>query len=156
MAADPANASELVRIASGMTVAQAGPCPADFTLNGQHDNLEIAIGATVTLQADDAQATRYQWEIVGSSSSSADLKLTGDTQAQATLLVLAPGAYVIQLAVEKGESNAVLRRLLRVSTPQRESRLPATGEPLRFAGDEAQSELPAMSTSGWNVRKSSV
>jgi hypothetical protein len=132
---------------------QAEPCIAEFTLNGQHANFEVAGGGMVTLQADEAEATRYQWEVFGSSSRREDWKLRGEAQARATLVVVAPGAYVIQLAVEKGESKAVGRRLLWVSMPQRESLLPATGEPLHFSGDEARSELPAGTAAGVTSEK---
>jgi hypothetical protein len=131
------------KIEEQAVIAQAERCTADFTLNGQHANLEVAGGGMVTLQADEAEATRYRWEVFGSSPRREDWTLTGDTRAQATLVVLAPGAHVIRLAVEKGESKAVGLRLLWVSTPQRESPLPAMGEPLHFSGDEARSELPA-------------
>lgn len=136
------------KIEEQAVIVQAEPCTADFTLNGQHANVEVAGGGMVTLQADEAEATRYRWEIFGSSSRREDWKLTGEAQARATLVVVAPGAYVIQLAVEKGESKAVGRRLLWVSMPQRESPLPATGEPLHFSGDEARSELPAGTAAG--------
>jgi hypothetical protein len=120
----------------------AAPCAADFSINGQHNNIKIAAPAIVMLQADEAQATRYQWEVVVAFPPDAYWTLTGGAQAQATLAVVSPGAYVIQLAVEKGESNAVTRGLLQVVASRRASGLAAAGEPLRFPGDEARSGLP--------------
>ena len=117
------------------TAAQAASCTADFTINDQHSNVKVSVGAIVTLQAEETQATQYQW-VVADVSPGGNYELSGETQAQATLIVRATGAYVIQLAVEKGQSKAVLRRLLWAATSQNDYRLPATGEPLRFTGAE--------------------
>ncbi len=111
-------------------------CSANFTIDGQTGNQKVAAEATVTLQAEVTEATTYQWEVT-SSPPDCDYQLTGETQVQATLSLPVSGAYVIQLTLSKGQCEARARRIVWAVTPHREYCLPATGEPLRFNGDEA-------------------
>ena len=80
---------------------QPGPCRATFTANGQTGNQKLLGGGMITLQADDAHADTYVWEVT-SSPPSCDYLLTGATQPQAKLVLPGPGAYVVQLTVTKG------------------------------------------------------
>src|SRR5262245_57809825 len=110
-------------------------CSAEFTLNGQYGNQKVAPGATVTLQAVNTQATTYRWEVFSDPLGCAH-QLLGGNQPQATFIPQDVGVYIIQLSVSKDECHAVTRNLLWTTTAQRKYRLPATGEPLRFTGDE--------------------
>ena len=113
----------------------AGTLTADFTINGQYGNLKLAIGVAATVYADETHATQYHWS-VASMSPGGNYQLSGETQAQATLTLQAVGAYVIQLSLSKGTAKAVMRHIVWAGTPQAGYRLPATGEPLRFTGNE--------------------
>jgi hypothetical protein len=116
-----------------MTTVQE--CSADFTLDGQSDNYKAAVGVAVALQANDTEATTYQWQVT-SSPPGCDYQLTGEAQAQATLTPQETGAYLIQLTVTKGECEDLARHILWAETAHRQYRLPATREPLAFSGDE--------------------
>ncbi|MFN8496355.1 MAG: hypothetical protein U0641_00750 [Anaerolineae bacterium] len=110
----------------------ATPCSATFTMDGQTGNLKVAVGAPVTLQADDAAAATYHWAVT--SEAAGNFELTGDTSAQATLTLRTAGAFRVQLTTTRDGCTSSQRQLLWGATPHG-YRLPASGEPLGFDGD---------------------
>lgn len=110
---------------------QPTPCRATFTVDGQRSNLKFLVAGVVTLQADQADA--YRWQVT-SSPSQCDYLLTGSTQRTTKLSMPGSGAYVVQLAVTQGECIAQNRVILWVATPTRLYRIPADSEALRFDG----------------------
>ena len=88
--------------------AQPGACRATFTVDGQRGNQKLMGGGIFTLQADDAHAETYLWEVT-SSPPACDFLLTGATQPTARLSLPGPSAYVVQLTVTKGTCSAQSR-----------------------------------------------
>ncbi len=109
-------------------------CTADFTINGQSGNQAFNNSDPITLRADDLTATTYAWSVTAVPTD-ATYQLEANDQAEAQLTLLDPGSFVVQLLLEKDACQACARHLVWFMTPQRQYRLPANGELLRFDGD---------------------
>jgi hypothetical protein len=112
---------------------QPAPCQATFTVDGQRGDLKFLTAGVVTLEADQADADSYHWQVT-SSPPHCDYLLTGSTQRTAKLSMPGSGAYVVQLTVTHGDCVAQSRVILWVATPTRLYRIPADSEALRFDG----------------------
>jgi hypothetical protein len=108
---------------------------AEFTINGKPGNQKIGLGEAIVLQAVDAQAMNYCWEVF-SDPPGCTYQLIGEFQAQATLTPHDAATYIVKLSATRNDDRAVARSLLWITTGQQKYRLPATGEPLRFNGEE--------------------
>ncbi|MDJ0753563.1 MAG: hypothetical protein QNJ45_08615 [Ardenticatenaceae bacterium] len=120
-----------------MTIAQStkDTFSADFKINDQMDDLKVAVGTKVLLEAADIGADSYQWTVF-CTPPECSYKLAGADQPQATLMVNDVGAFVIQLTTMRNKSQERSRLIVWAVTPNRSYCLPATGEPLGFTGRE--------------------
>lgn len=116
--------------------SQAPEFSAKFMINGAAGNVKITVGGTVALQAEHvSENVYYAWHVT-CAPYGCDYVLSNTDLSQAMLTLKTPGVYIVQLTVDKADETDVVRHIVWATSEQRKYCLPATGEPLRFSGDE--------------------